>query len=164
MITQAELKELLDYDPVTGVFRWKTSKQKIKVGAVAGSVDKVKLYWRIMINGKKYLAHRLVWLYMTGNWPVYQLDHINGIPNDNRFCNLRECTHAENHQNIGKSVKNKSGYIGVSWCAARQKWLARIKINGHSKHLGRYNTPEDAYEAYKAAKAELHSFSPVPRQ
>ena len=125
MITQKELKELLHYDPGTGVFVWKniiTANQK-KNGDVAGGYDD-KGYIKIRINYKHYLAHRLAWLYVYGEWPSKHLDHINRNPSDNRISNLREATHLENNKNASKRKDNTSGYKGVNWHARNKKWIA----------------------------------------
>lgn len=162
-LTQSRLKELLHYNPDTGLFTWKVSLSKrVKVGDIAGTV-KNPGYLRIRIDGKPYYAHRLAWLYVYGAWPKDQIDHINGERTDNRICNLREATNAENQQNRKKQINNVSGYPGVYWNKSGQKWQARIKINSKTKYLGLFETPEAGHHAYLAAKAELHKFQPIPR-
>lgn len=162
-LTQSRLKELLHYDPDTGVFtrRVQTSSRAM-IGDVAGSLLPDG-YRRIMIDGGKHRAHRLAWLYMTGEWPTNQLDHMNGVRDDNRIANLREATNAENKQNREISKNNRSGFMGVSWHKHTRKWVAHIQIAGSKKHLGLFTTPEAAHAAYLAAKADLHPFQPVPR-
>ena len=161
MLTQSRLKELLNYDPDTGVFAWLVKPSKrVNVGAIAGCVMVIG-YREIGIDGKSYYAHRLAFLYMTGAWPIDQLDHRNGIRDDNRWDNLREATNAENCQNQVMPCTNKSGFMGVS--RFRNKWRARIKIAGREKHLGFFDAPEDARAAYLAAKVEHHAFQPNPR-
>jgi hypothetical protein len=160
MLTQKELKELLHYDPNTGIFTWCINKRGCKIGNIAGYCDP-KNYIIIGINGKLYGAHRLAWLYVYGIWPKDQIDHIDGNPNNNRISNLRECDNRGNQQNKTKQKNNKSGYLGVYFY--RNKWVAQIKHQKKVYHLGRYNTPEEAHDAYLRAKAKLHSFNPVPR-
>lgn len=92
-LTQEVLKSLLYYDPETGIFVWLVTRQRSPAGKEAGGYDE-KGYRRICVNGTKVRAHRLAWLYMTGEWPEDQLDHINGLKDDNRFVNLREATNS----------------------------------------------------------------------
>lgn len=163
MLTQPRLKELLSYHPETGVFTWIARTRNTKIGDVAGCLS-IYGYRCIQIGGKQYRAHRLAWLYMVGDWPTNQIDHRNGIRDDNRWHNLREATNAENGQNIAMYSTNTSGFMGVSWDHKRQKWQALLMTNGHHKHLGRFDTPEDARDAYLAAKAAHHEFQPIPRK
>lgn len=161
MLTQSELKELLHYDPNTGEFTWLVERLPTKPNDSAGSKNK-NGYIHIKINGRIYKAHRLVWLYMTGNWPN-NIDHIDGNGYNNCWNNLRECSHAENQQNRIKSKTNKSGFLGVSWDKINNKWMAQINVNGQKKFLGRYATPQEAHHAYLDAKAKYHTFNPIPR-
>lgn len=162
-ITQSRLKELLDYDPEIGSFRWKVSKRNgTKVGVIAGGQDG-QGYLRISIDGKLHRAHRLVWLYCYGQWPTNQIDHRNGIRHDNRIANLRQCSQMENSQNTKLRKDSTSGLFGVRWHKKLQKWHARIQKAGQSYHLGLFHTSAEAHSAYLKAKAELHSFQPIPR-
>jgi hypothetical protein len=157
-LTQKELKEVLDYDADTGKFTWlKATNNRIKVGGIAGCINKVHGYRAIKINGKIYKAHRLAFLYMTGKFPPDDTDHINHSRDDNRFVNLRKVTRLENLRNQSMYSKNKSGFTGVYWDKARNKWKANIKINGKSKHLGRFTDMDDAVIARKKANIE-HEF------
>jgi hypothetical protein len=150
MITQDELKELLHYDPETGVFTWKVNRgNQVNDGFVAGNMDGDG-HLQISINKKKYKAHRLAWLYMTGKWPKEHIDHINGVKDDNKFFNLREATNQENCINRGKGKNNTSGYKGVSWNSGQKKWQANARLNYKLRHLGYFNTAEEAFESYKA--------------
>lgn len=163
MITQSRLKELLSYDPETGVFtRIVRTSSNARIGDIAGCLTPYG-YRQISIDGKDYLSHRLAWLYMTGAWPTDQMDHINGVRDDNRFVNLHEATDAENQQNRALPSNNTSGFLGVSWHKPTNKWRADIMIAGHQKFLGYFTTPEAAHEAYLAAKAIHHPFQPTPR-
>lgn len=163
MLTQARLKELLHYNPDTGVFtRLVATSNFIKVGDIAGASHN-RGYICISVHSKPYLAHRLAWLYMTGQFPSKQIDHVNGVRNDNRFINLRQCTQYENDQNRVSRKNTTSKYIGVSWNNERRKWRATININGKQKHLGRFETEEEALSAYIEAKAKIHTFNPVAR-
>ena len=162
-ITHERLRELLHYDPESGVFTWLVRATKnIKIGDEAGDRD-THGYLAIRIDGKRYRAHRLAWLYMTGAWPVHEIDHINGIRDDNRLGNLREATRAENQQNQAVRRDSSSGFTGVSWDKWRNKWQAYIKIAGRQRYLGRFPTAESAHAAYLAAKMKLHTFNPEVR-
>lgn len=123
ILTQEQLKEFLHYEPLTGIFTWLKLPLKaysVKVGDIAGT--KQHGYIHIQIFGKKQYAQRLAWLYMTGNWPSKHIDHKNGIRDCNIWCNLRDCTDSQNQFNAGLSSRNKSGYKGVSWRKATNKW------------------------------------------
>lgn len=155
-VTQSRLRELLNYDPVSGVFTWKMSlKTTIKVGDAAGGKKPVG-YLYIGIDQRIYLAHRLAWFYMTGEWPKADIDHVNGIRDDNRFCNLREATRSENLQNKGASPSNHSGFKGVSFSKSKRRWDARIVANKKRYYLGSFGTPEEAHAAYCAAARKYH--------
>jgi len=148
MITQERLKELLHYDHDTGVFtRIYSTSKRIKVGDVAGSLDK-KGYIVIGINGKIYKSHRLAWLYVYGTWPKEFIDHVNGIRNDNRIVNLREATWTENMRNRSVHINNTSGFRCVTWNKDKCKWQSYFRLNGKQKHLGLFDTAEDASDAY----------------
>ena len=163
MPTQERLKELLSYDQNTGVFVWLAqTSSRAKIGDIAGTLMAIG-YRLIGIDGKLYRAHRLAWFYMTGDWPVAGMDHINGVKDDNRWDNLREATQAENSQNMAIRSDNTSGYMGVCWDRRKGKWQAQIKVAGRNKHLGYFDMPEAAHAAYLAAKAEIHTFQPIPR-
>lgn len=156
ILTQERLKELLHYDSDTGIFRHNKSRYGVTKGMRAGSIDRYG-YVCIILNGKRYAAHRLAWLYMTGKLPIEQLDHINRIRTDNRYKNLREVSAAENKQNLGLHLKNKSGIRGVSYDYTAEKWRANISVNGKSKNLGRYLTIEEAAKAYAKGAALYHT-------
>lgn len=156
-LTQEILKALLSYDPLTGHFFWLKAKGRRKFGMPAGCVDSNRVY--IGINGVVYLAHRLAWLYMTGAFPIDQIDHINCDSLDNKFANLREANKSENMQNrVTPRADNKSGFLGVSWVKRDRKWTAHIQINGKAISLGNFTDAEDAHAAYIQAKRRLHPF------
>lgn len=162
-LTQTRLKEILDYDPETGVFTWKVAKaRRVKIGDQAGCSDS-KGYLQIKIDGEKYLSHRLVWMYVHGVFPKAGLDHINGIKGDNRICNLREATNSENLQNQRKAkISNKStGLLGSSFDKNAGKFKAQIKLNGKQKHLGFFHTGLEAHNAYLTAKREVHPYGTI---
>jgi len=154
-MTANELRDLLIYDPATGHFIWKQRVAKcIQIGDIAGNTNKIG-YVTIGLQKKVYKAHRLAWLYIHGNWPVGLIDHINGIKSDNRIFNLRVVDETGNSENVRRPNKrNKSGFMGVIWF--QNKWRASITINKKTRRIGDYITPEEAHQAYLAAKREHH--------
>jgi hypothetical protein len=155
--TPQRLREVLHYCRDTGVFSWKVHRRKVRAGTIAGTPDRDG-YINIKIDGFLYRAHRLAWLYVFGNWPTAQIDHINGDRNDNRLSNLREATVTENSRNARKKSNNKSGRKGVFWQDGR--WCAQIKIGGKSTHIGRFDSLDDASAAYlRAAEKHFGSFA-----
>ncbi len=153
MITQEYLKSILSYDKDSGLFTWKINIAiSIRVGDIAGTIMNTG-YRRIRINKKGYYAHRLAWLYMTGNFPK-EIDHINRIKDDNQFCNLRLATHQSNMQNRNIQENNKSGVTGVCWHKKRNKWCVNIKVNKIQKHIGYFANFNDAVKARKKAETE----------
>ena len=160
ILTQERLKELLSYDPETGVFVRVKSSGPAKIGAVAGTFHPAG-YLHIQINGAKFLSHRLAWLYMIGAFPPDQIDHINRNKKDNRFVNLRAATHSENMHNQPKPKNNTSGFKGVAYHKQHKKWHASIRINNVLKHLGDFFTPEEAGAAYLAAQRIYHPTCPI---
>ena len=161
-LTQEYLKSVLFYDPLTGVFKWISKptprSHKAVIGKIAGDKD-VRGYMRIGIKGHRYPSHRLAWLYMTGEWPKNEIDHINHNKSDNRWTNLRDVPHQDNLKNQVVSLTNKSGVIGVSWDRERDKWYACIKFDGKSISLGRHKKLEDAKIAIDIAKRK-YSYHP----
>lgn len=157
-LNQARLKEVLSYDPATGVFRWRIAlSNRVHVGDVAGCPNSDG-YLRIRIDGRLYLCHRLAVLYMTGSWPEHQVDHRHGIRDDNRWCELQPATPVENQQNVrGPKSNNKSGLLGVS--PHGNGWRAQIMTDGKCRRLGTFQTPEAAHHVYLLAKRELHGRS-----
>jgi hypothetical protein len=154
-MTTKRIVDLLSYDAETGFIYWKVSNGRRAVaGSKAGSKHNAG-YTRIGIDGVDYLAHRIAWLLYTGDWPKFQIDHINGDRNDNRIVNLRDVTPAENTQNQKKSQRgSKSGTLGVFkvW----NKYRADISFNGQHKYLGMFSSPTDAHRAYLEAKRSFH--------
>lgn len=154
MITQTRLRELLQYAPETGEFTWKVSRPRAKAGAVAGAIDHYG-YVVIRLDGRLYKAHRLVWLYVHGVWPLKNIDHINRIKNDNRLENLRLADQSINMHNVDVRVGSKSGVAGVTWRADRKKWNARIKIGYKNFNLGLFDNIAAAVAARRDAEARL---------
>lgn len=159
-MTQDELKQVLDYNPNSGEFFWKKQMASwIPAGTSAGNLNKKLGYVQIRIHKKLYYAHRLAVLFMTGEMPTEQVDHINGIRSDNRWLNLREASSTEQMRNTAISRNNTSGVNGVSWCTSRQRWQAGITVNHKTKFLGYFKDFIDAVSARKQADA-LYGFHP----
>lgn len=160
-LTAERLREVLNYDPETGVFTWLIrSANCIQIGDVAGGAV-TSGHLMIRVDGVRYSAHRLAWLYVYGYWPTEQTDHVNGIRNDNRIANLREATRYENSQNRGITKGRGPFSMGTSYRKDLQKWSSHIRVNKKLKSLGHYATQEEAHMAYVAAKLEYHTFCPV---
>lgn len=139
MITQEYLKEILDYNPDTGIFTNKVTRNSRAVKGANLNPNNENGYGRVAINGERYYLHRLAWFYEYGTWPKNQIDHINGISTDNRINNLREVSSQQNSFNR-TPLNYTSKYKGV--CKENSKWKAQIKINGFSKTIGRFDTEE----------------------
>lgn len=154
MITQDRLKQLLHYNPDTGIFTRLKANRKLTIGSPCGSVGKDNRVM-ISIDNKNYRAHRLAWLYIYGEFPELEIDHINGNASDNRICNLRSVSHKVNLQNRVSFTKHNSvKYIGVT--KNRNRYGAQIKIDGVRVWLGTYDTPEEASEVYLKFKRQYH--------
>ncbi len=151
-LTHARLLEVLGYDEITGQFINLTKRGAYEAGSAAGSPHALG-YIAICIDTKKYLAHRLAWMFVHGTWPCGVIDHINGVRNDNRIVNLRDITHRMNIENR-KGPSRGRAFLGVS--KKRNRWRARIMVDGVEIRLGTYATPEIAQEKYLEAKRELH--------
>ena len=132
MLSQSNLKRLLSYDSETGVFTWREPRKGVRVNSAVGVISS-RGYIIIRVYGVCYRAHRLAFLYVYGEIPSDQVDHINGIKTDNRMINLRETDQSENMKNTKKRIDNKSGSVGVHWHKATKKWRAKINANNLSQ-------------------------------
>jgi len=150
---QIRLKELFDYEIHTGNFVRKIKMGKGNIGEIAGAFDETTGYIRIRVDGVKYAAHRLAFVYMLGRWPIDESDHKDGVKHFNAWDNLREVTHAENMKNRKLNELTVSGLKGVS--LRGNKWRAKICVNKKQINLGTFNTSEEASSAYYAA-AKIH--------
>lgn len=147
-VSAERLREMLSYDPETGVFIWRINPTKrIKAGTTAGYNQCG--YDAIGFEGRAYLSHRLAWFYVYGVEPVHLIDHINGDKKDNRIANLREATASQNLWNMRKSSRNTSGYTGVVWHPGTGKWRAQSRHNGKPVHLGVFENALDAAKAHE---------------
>jgi len=154
-LTAQQLRELLHYDPQTGLFSRRTNGVRYAAGAVVGNANRPNDRRIIRIRGSVYKAHRLAWLYVYGEWPTYHIDHLDGNPSNNRIANLRDVPSVVNTQNIRKARShNRSGLLGAY--KSRNKWNARITVDGKSIYLGVFDTAEQAHVAYVSAKRLYH--------
>lgn len=144
-------KELLNYDPETGIMEWKSRRGQhsfrgLEVKSITSGYKRVS----INLNGlnRSIYAHRLAWFFVYGEIPDI-IDHINTERGDNRITNLRSCNNQENSLNRSKQLNNTSGYKGVDWCKRREKWRAKICYKKKSHHLGYFDCPKEASKAYE---------------
>jgi hypothetical protein len=155
-LTAQRLRELLHYDPETGVFRWLVRpSNRVRVGSIAGS--RGKHYIEIGVDGLNFFAHRLAWLYMLGAFPIDGIDHRDRDRYNNRWGNLRPATQKQNGENLSLRRDNSSGLRGVNWIPAKGKWRARIVHNRTDIHLGMFQTKELALEARLRAEKNLYT-------
>jgi hypothetical protein len=149
-LTQERLRELIHYDPKTGKFRWQVRKKSNhSVGDIAGCRMRSDC-WCIHIDGRRYQAHQLAWLYMRGEWGRPVIDHRDGNPLNNRWRNLRLSSYSDNAGNRRRMRRNTSGFKGVSFHRQRGNWRAQITKQGRCYCLGSYATAQEAHAAYVA--------------
>lgn len=150
-LTVDRLRELLRYDPMTGIFNSLVKRNRTNIGDVVGSNSGGYLY--VSIDYKKYALHQLAFLYMTGRWldDGLEPEHKNTIKNDNRWDNLRPATRSQNKANVRAYANNTSGLNGVSWDKCRGKWHSCIYVQGVMKNLGRFDCPAVAHFSYVVA-------------
>lgn len=151
-LSQSILLDRLDYDQTTGVMTWKKGRTR---GSPAGFISKTE-YVVIRVFSRNYLAHRLVWLHQTGNWPTSSIDHINGIKWDNGICNLREASPTQNSYNSKLDKRNKSGQRGVFWYKRLNKWRVGIQIEKKKKFYGFFDDLSEAIAVAKTVHKEKH--------
>jgi len=166
------IRKLLEYNPATGKLFWRERSTEFfndgkrsaetacrcwnarHAGKEAFTADHGDGYRHGRILDRVYFAHRVIWALTHGEWPVDQIDHINGVKDDNRIKNLRAVTHQENSKNQKLRDTNTSGHVGVCWYEQTRKWQARIRVNGRCVHLGYFVRKDDAIDARKAAEVE----------
>lgn len=157
-LTAERLRELVHYDPETGIFTRKTDRGGYKAGGVMGTPSH-RGYRKLCVDKVHYYAHRLAWLYVNGEMPKV-IDHINGDTSDNRIANLRNVDQATNLQSITNPNRvNTSGFRGVT--RKRNKWVAQLSLNNKTIRLGTHETKEAAHAAYIEAKRRYHPMSNV---
>lgn len=156
-LTAECVRSILDYDPLTGIFIWRwrdgihLGTNRRCAGKPAGHVDADGRFVMIRISGRPYMAHRLAWLYMTGEWPKEEVDHKNVNPMDNRWENLREANHSQNNANRPRQPRNTSGVPGIDFYKRIGKWRVRVA----QKSFGYYASFEDAVAARERGAREL---------
>lgn len=162
-LTQARLKELFSYSEETGEFiRVRSLKGGVKKGFKTKGHPGKSGRFLMSVDGRKYLTHRLVWMYVHGEFPNGEIDHIDNNPSNNLISNLRVGTKAQNMQNLVKpKINNTSGYLGVRWCKVMRAWQARISKNRVCENLGYFSTAKEAGDAYINRKRELHEFCTI---
>ena len=169
------LRKLLRYEPETGKLFWRERPESMFMdgwqtastsaaswnsryaGNMAMSARNNVGYLHGSIFYRSHKAHRVIWAMYHGEWPTDDIDHINGVKDDNRISNLRSVSHYENCRNQKKSRANTSGVTGVYWHKARRKWVSRIMVDGKHKNLGIFRSKSDAIKARKSAEVE-HGF------
>jgi hypothetical protein len=155
----SDLKEWLDYDPLTGIFRRKkTPRNHIAAGSVAGTPGRHG-YIGVRVKGPKYMAHRLAWLWVHGEWPLLLIDHIDGNKSNNRIENLRLVTNGQNAFNRGsrKGTLTLPAPSRISGGVSRERFRARIVIDGKNIHLGSFDTEAEAKACFLTAVAEAEA-------
>ena len=152
MLSRDYLNSILDYNKESGIFTWIKVKVKnqVKNGSIAGYIDN-KGYVRIQIDGKNYMAHKLAWLSVYGILPD-MIDHINQVKSDNRILNLRAVDNLENSKNRKICTSNTSGCMGVTWKKSKNRWVARINVDGKRVYLGSFANFSDAVDIRKNAE------------
>lgn len=159
-LTADRLKEILDYDETSGIFRYRKQRGIQETGAIAGQISK-KSSWNgggyrvIYIDGRGYGANRLAWFYVHGIWPADQVDHVNAVRDDNRIANLRLATRTQNMANCRKRANNTTGLKGAYWHKAARRWMSSIQCAGVYEYLGLFDTKEEAHAAYVMAANRL---------
>lgn len=156
-VSQDRLKTILIYDPLLGVFSWREPCGGNKIGSLAGTKTEDG-YINIGVDKIYYRAHRLAWLYMEGYFPEHDIDHINGIRHDNRWCNLRHVSRSCNARNSVVRHTNKSGVKGVSWHKGKEKWVSTIRYNGKQVWLGAFNKFIEAVKARYDAEVKYNYY------
>lgn len=172
-ITPEIVRELIDYDPITGVLTWKPRSPSLFSGAEQSQEHSAKIwnaryagtpalkclnkngYRHGAIFGRTVTAHSVAWAIHCGSWPEHGIDHINGERQDNRIKNLRDVPDSENAKNQKRNKRNTSGVTGVSYFARTRKWVAMIKGGGKVRNLGYFHTLEEAAAARKVAEKKF---------
>jgi hypothetical protein len=153
-VTLARLKELLAYDPETGVFTRRIATANVAAGSIAGCAKRA--YVMISIDGRLYRAHHLAWLYMTGEWPTHYIDHRDMDKRNNAWRNLRAASKSENGANRPAQANNRSQLKGAYFYKASGRWQSTIQKNGRTIYLGYFDSAEDAHAAYCTAASEIY--------
>ena len=154
--TEDQIHKKLVYFPDTGGVEWNENAIHIsRKGKRAGMLSE-QGYYRISVNGKLLFAHRIAWFLYHGQWPLWEIDHIDGDRTNNKIENLRDVSKNINQWNRKARKSNTTGFVGVSFSKLHNKYRAQIQVRGKNKHVGLYMSPEEAYVAYCEKKRELH--------
>ena len=155
-LTQERLKQVVSFEPTTGIFIRILKAKRAVVGKELG-YKKSNGYIALSIDGQKYFAHRIAWLYVYGEFPKHDIDHIDGDRTNNKIKNLRDVSRTENLQNlkIAKSHNKSTGVLGA-YLHNCGKFMSRIKVNKKDVYLGLFDTVEQAQQAYLTAKQQFH--------
>lgn len=154
-LTQSKLKEILSYNPCTGIFTWKEHRGRVSKGEVAGCKEHHG-YIVILIDKASYKAHRLAFLYMEGYTPENQVDHIDRDRSNNKWDNLRHVSVQCNVRNSGVKINNKSGVTGVTLDKKGMKWISFIGLNGKTIRIGRFEKFKDAVRSRWEAEKQYN--------
>lgn len=149
LLTQEYLRCMLDYNPDTGILMRKAADPNLPylTNRPFGCTDS-NGYVKVMLNRFHTYAHILIWVFVYGQWPEGEIDHIDQNPSNNRLCNLREVTTAVQQKNVKKSTRNQTGYVGVSLCPNNiKRYKSTTTVNKKSYHHGYFYTPEEANAA-----------------
>ena len=157
MIDQETVRKLFHYDAESGMLLWRNGNGRNVKPWQQAKAPNGHGYYTVKIDGTSYSVHRLIWLYVHGNFPDKYIDHKNRIRNDNRLCNLRDVNTTDNAQNISLPSHNKSGYIGVSWIKSHNCWTVYVKVNKKNKWLGYYKNLDDAIAARKEGEKQYYN-------
>ena len=152
------IRSRLRYDPAAGKFYMLKSAGRRKSGYQAGYADRLG-YIKVCVNGRWMMAHRLAWLFINGQWPDGEIDHINGDPSDNRIENLRECSRSQNVSNAKFNSLNTTGFRGVSRIKRKtvpDRYQATVRKDGVTHYIGTFATPEEAHAEYIKAAVSVH--------
>lgn len=154
-LTLEELRAVLDYDPDTGIFKWREASniRKDIRGKLAGTIQ-YDGYRCIRVKPYRYYAQVLAWFYTWGKWPDHQVDHRDTNRDNNAIDNLRLASPIENGNNSRRSRRNTTGFKGV--CRYKDKWMAQCRVKGRKRYLGVFDTAEEAHAAYKVAALDGH--------
>lgn len=154
-LTQKYLQEILHYNPDTGAFKWAKTRKRVRIGDTAGHIH-ARGYIHICILSRRYMAHRLAWFYVHGKWPQDEIDHINGVRDDNRIANLREANHVDNQRNRPIPKNNTSGIKGVWWDKKTNKWCAAVRVNGKRRYIGYFTDIAEAEQETIKFREQYH--------
>jgi len=156
LISQADLKAVLCYEPISGMFRWASKRRGVSSQNRPGTVG-LDGYRRIRVLGKAYRASRLAWLYVYGVWPQGYVDHIDGDRSHDAISNLRIVDALTNAQNQRRAHRdNQSGQLLGASLSDEGRWVAQITANRKTRHIGTFNTAEEAHQAYLVEKRRVH--------